>query len=521
MIKELELSLRPGEERDEQTMLGAVCRKLGLAEDEVGGVLPLRRSLDARRGQPTFKVRVRVYLGEPPPPPAPPEPFPEVGHGRVVVVVGCGPAGLFAALRLVQRGFRPVLLERGKEVQARRRDLRVLHQAGVVDADSNYCFGEGGAGTYSDGKLFTRATGRGDVGQVLSLLCQHGASPDILVDAHPHVGSNRLPGIVRALRQTLLQSGAEVRFGARVTDLLVRPGGAQAVRGVVLDSGEEVTGEAVVLATGHSARDIYELLLRRGVTLQAKPFAMGVRIEHPQALIDSAQYRVRRRDPGLPPAAYNLACQADGLGVYSFCMCPGGMVVPAATAPEELVLNGMSLARRGSPLANAGLVVSVGPEQWRAYKHHGVFAGLAFQRSLEQAAYQAGGGGMRAPAQRAQDFVAGKTGGQPLPASSYRPGITPAPLHELLPGPLARRLAGGLQLMARKLRGFLSEEALLLGVETRTSAPVRIPRDPTSLMHPCAPGLFPAGEGAGYAGGIVSSALDGQTAAEAVARYLG
>jgi len=429
------------------------------------------------------------------------------------VIVGCGPAGMFAALRLIELGVKPIVLERGKDVQARRHDLAAIQRHGIVDPDSNYCFGEGGAGTYSDGKLYTRATKRGDVDAVLRTLVAHGAPPDILIDAHPHIGSNRLPKVVAALRESILQAGGEIRFATRVADFIVDA--RHRLCGIVTAGGEEVTADAVILATGHSARDIFTLLDARGIRIEAKPFAMGVRVEHPQPLIDRLQYH-GVPDPRLPAASYRLAVTVEGRGVFSFCMCPGGFIVPAATQPDEVVVNGMSLSRRDSPFANSGVVVAVETADLEAYRAHGALAGMHYQHALETVAAAAGGGRQRAPAQRLVDFLAGRDSGT-LPTTSYHPGITAAPLHTLLPLPLVRRLQEGFKRFGTSMRGYITEDAVLVGVETRTSSPLRIPRDSESLQHPEIAALYPCGEGAGYAGGIVSAALDGVRVAEACA----
>ena len=414
-------------------------------------------------------------------------------------------------LRGIELGLRPVVLERGKDVRARRHDLAALTQRHVVDPDSNYCFGEGGAGTYSDGKLYTRSAKRGDVARVLETFVAYGASPDILVDAHPHIGTNKLPGIITRMREAILEAGGEVRFGARVVDLL-REGGQSAggrVRGVILASGEEVTGTSVILATGHSARDVFELLERSGVLLERKDFALGVRIEHPQSIIDEVRYHTAERDPHLPPASYSAVEQVKGLGVYAFCMCPGGIIAPCATAPGEIVTNGWSPSKRNNPFANSGIVVEVrGPRG-----DGGPLSGVQYQRAVEHAAWEAGGKTQTAPAQRMVDFIEGRLSAS-LPACSYPPGIVSRRIDTLLPDEIATRLQAGLRAFGRKMKGYLTNEAVVVAVESRTSSPVRIPRDPETLEHPFAPGLFPCGEGAGYAGGIVSAAMDGVRCAE-------
>lgn len=500
---------------DAEARRRAVARRLGVHPGRIRGLRLRKHSIDARQREIKVQLRFEVGLDDELPPEAPIEAsLPDVSASRrVVVIVGSGPAGLFAALTAIERGWRPIVLERGKDASARRYDLAPILRHGTVVEDSNYCFGEGGAGTFSDGKLYTRATKRGPVRKVYEVLVAHGAPERILVDSHPHIGSNLLPNVVKAIRASIVRAGGEVRFGAKATDLLLDGG---AVRGVVVNGAEELPADAVILATGHSARDVYRLLLDRGLRLEQKPFAVGVRIEHPQALVDSLQYHFERgseRPRLLPAASYSLATKIRGRGVHSFCMCPGGFIVPSATENDEVVVNGMSLSKRDSPFANSGLVVTVEPEDTREFlEEHGVLAGVAFQKHLERLAKQAGGGGQSAPGQRADDFLA-RRDSRELPPTSYKPGASPARLDELLPEFVVSRMREGLRLFARRMPGYAGEEAGLLGFETRTSSPVRIPRDPDTLEHPQVRGLYPCGEGAGFAGGIVSAALDGMRCA--------
>jgi uncharacterized FAD-dependent dehydrogenase len=521
-VREVDIVLSVEAVDDQDAWRKSASRAARVKPERIQEMRLVKKSIDARKRPVKFRLRLVLGIDGPLPviPPAGPN-FPVLsGREKTLIIVGCGPAGMFAALRCLELGLKPVILERGKDASARRFDLAPIMREGRVIEDSNYCFGEGGAGTFSDGKLYTRATKRGPVRSVYETLVAHGAPEDILVDAHPHVGSNLLPNVVKAMRETILAGGGEVHFQSRVEDFLLKEG---RMVGVVAN-GKEFVGEGVVLATGHSARDIYRLLDRREILLEQKPFAMGVRIEHSQSFIDSVQYHYPRGDERprqLPAARYRLATEVEKRSVHSFCMCPGGFIVPCATENDEVVVNGMSLSRRDSPFANSGMVVGIEPEDtepWR--QEHGLLAGIAMQKELEQIAKKVAGGGQRAPAQRLVDFLKGKDSSS-LPETSYFPGVDPVPLQEVLFEGLASRLAAGLRRFARQMPGYGSEEALLIGFETRTSSPVRIPRDRESLEHPTVAGLFPCGEGAGYAGGIVSAAIDGARCAEAAAARCG
>ncbi len=517
---ELTLELALDDAEDDAAIRRRVAETLRVAESELPPIVVRKRSLDARRGRLRFHLLIEIGARDEALGGAPPR---EVTGEPRVVVVGEGPAGLFCAYELARRGIACIVVDRGKLVQPRRHDLKGLNRYGKVDPDSNYCFGEGGAGTYSDGKLYTRAHKRGPVRDVLELLALHGAPPAVLVEARPHIGSNRLPKVVTALRERLAGVGQVFRFGARVTGLVMRPhGDARRVAGVRLADGSEIGADAVVLATGHSARDVFELLLEAGVRLEPKPFALGVRIEHPQPLINRIQYGRSELHPKLPNASYRLACQVDGRGVFSFCMCPGGWIVPAATEPGALVVNGMSLSRRDSPFANAGLVVAIEPHDWEALGFRGPLGGIHVQSRIERAAFEAGGGELRAPAVRALDFVEGRASAD-VPETSYIPGTVAADIRAVLDAAgleLATRVRRALVEFNQSMRGYLTNDAALVGVESRTSSPVRVPRDPETLESPDLLGLYPAGEGAGYAGGIVSAALDGMRVAERVAARL-
>jgi uncharacterized FAD-dependent dehydrogenase len=497
----------------------AIAAQLEISEQRIVEMRLRKHSIDARQKQIKVQLRIEVGLDEA----LPPEPELKVKYAtptaeaNTVVIIGCGPAGMFAALRCLELGMKPIILERGKDASARRFDLGPILKEGRVIEESNYCFGEGGAGTFSDGKLYTRAKKRGPIRTIYETFVAHGAPERILIDAHPHIGSNLLPKVVMAMRESILAAGGEVHFGAKVTQLMLSAG---RIRGAQTADGREFLSDRVILATGHSARDIYHLLHEQNIKLEQKPFAVGVRIEHPQPLIDSFQYHYpngQERPALLPAASYRLATKIDDRGVHSFCMCPGGFIVPAATENDEVVVNGMSLARRDSPFANSGMVVTVEPEDTAPYQaEHGVLAGMVFQKDIEIAAKQAGGRGQVAPGQRVTDFLAGKASAD-LPKTSYFPGIQSARLDEIMPEWIVSRMRRGLKLFGQQIRGYITEECNLIGFETRTSSPLRIPRDSDTLQHPEVIGLFPCGEGAGFAGGIVSAALDGMRCAEAAA----
>lgn len=516
MPQSLTLQLTPKEAADAKHYTALAARRLGIKEQQIALVRVVKRSIDARQRQPKVNLSLELYIDNEQQPAPVHFDYPSVEGKSEVIVIGSGPAGLFASLRLIELGLRPILLERGREVSARKVDIARINRGGEVDPDSNYAFGEGGAGTFSDGKLFTRSKKRGDYNRALQTLVFHGANPEILYEAHPHIGTDKLPYIIRNICQTIRACGGEVLFERRVTDFIVRKG---RIAGVACGD-ERIEGAAVVLATGHSARDIYYRLHECGIRLEAKPLAMGVRIEHPQALIDQIQYHQPERGEYLPAAAYSLVSQENGRGVYSFCMCPGGFIVPAMTDASQSVVNGMSPSGRTSPYANSGLVTEVRLSDFAHLEPQwGPLAGLKFQEELEQLARREGGDGQVAPAQRVADFVAGRPS-RTLPATSYIPGLTPSRLDRWMPSFMAEGLRMGLSTFGRKLRGFVTNEAIVAGVESRTSTPVRIPRDPETLMHPDIEGLFPTGEGAGYAGGIISAGLDGERIAEAVRNYL-
>ena len=515
MIQQVSLKVLPAEASSHIAITQHAATSLGIKPSAITGYNLLKRSIDARSRQQVYYVlTVQVFIDEP---------FQDRPHlsfnydalssnAPRAIIIGAGPAGLFAALRMIELGIKPVILERGKDVRSRRRDLAALNKTGIVNPDSNYCFGEGGAGTYSDGKLYTRSNKRGDINRILHIFCHFGATEKILYDAHPHIGTNKLPHIITAMREQIEACGGEVHFEQKVSDLIIDN---SAVTGVKTTSGNSYHANHVVLATGHSARDIFIMLNNRQVLIEAKPFALGVRVEHPQWLIDMAQYHCTHRGDFLPPASYSLVEQVDGRGVFSFCMCPGGIIAPAATDPGELVVNGWSPSKRDNPFANSGMVVTVDESDFAPFAKHGPLAAMYFQQQVEKNAFNAGGGNFVAPAQRMTDFVEKRVSSS-LPECSYIPGLNSADLRTVLPAAVHKRLSGAFKAFGKKMKNYYTTEAVLVATESRTSSPVRIPRDTDTLMHPQVKGLYPCGEGAGYAGGIVSAAMDGERIAEMI-----
>jgi uncharacterized protein len=527
MNETIEVNLAPSEAFDEAAFMPALFQKLKLKDDGSVFLQPLRRSIDARRKEVIVNFLVEIiprtnhqslisYKKD----------YPNVANAPSAIIVGAGPAGLFAAIRLIELGIKPIILERGKDVQARRRDIAAINKDHIVNSESNYCFGEGGAGTYSDGKLYTRSKKRGDVRRILEILVVHGANEEILFDAHPHIGTNKLPMLVVELRESIKNAGGEIHFNTKVVDFVMD---GDEMKGVIASDGTKWEAASVLLATGHSARDIFDLLHQRGVAIEAKPFALGVRVEHAQNLIDQVQYHCTTdRGPYLPASSYSLVHQStvslatgntgtQERGVFSFCMCPGGFIVPAATAPGEIVVNGMSPSRRDSRFANSGIVMAVEATDFKKYASHGPLAGLYFQAEIERKACEVAGGSQAAPAQRLADFVDGKHSTNLLD-TSYQPGLRSSDMSDVLPPFILDGLQQGFKAFEKKIRGYLTNEAQVVGVESRTSSPVRIPRDKETLEHISMKRLFPCGEGAGYAGGIVSAAMDGERCAEAMAR---
>ncbi len=518
MPKELLLQVSPEIASNESLLKDYLAKQIKVASNEIQHITIQKRSVDARQKAIKINLKVLVFLQN--------EIFIEqkiqlpdyknVSNAQEVIVVGAGPAGLFAALQLIELGLKPIVIERGKDVRGRRRDLKAINVDHIVNEDSNYCFGEGGAGTYSDGKLYTRSKKRGDVTRILELLVAFGASEDILIEAHPHIGTNKLPQIIQDVREKIIEMGGEVLFETRLTDILIKN---NEVQGIVTQNGVTIIASKIILATGHSARDIFELLDRKKVFIEAKPFALGVRAEHPQSLIDSIQYSCDYRGELLPPAPYSIVKQVNGRGMYSFCMCPGGIIAPCATSPREVVTNGWSPSKRDQATANSGIVIELKLEDFKPFAKYGALAGMEFQKNIEQKAWHLAGNTQKVPAQRMFDFTQNKVSNS-IPKTSYVPGTTSVEMGQVFPSFLTQILREGFSEFGKSMRGYLTNEAILHAPESRTSSPVRIPRDTETLEHVQIKGLYPCGEGAGYAGGIISAAIDGEKCALKIAETL-
>ena len=518
MPKEFQFQVSPEIAANDDLLAQQIAKVAKLSPEKIQKVVVLKRSIDARQKAIKVNLKGNYFLHD--------ETFIDhqielpnyqnVSNKQEVIVVGAGPAGLFAALQLIESGLKPIVVERGKDVRGRRRDLRAINVEGIVNEDSNYCFGEGGAGTYSDGKLYTRSKKRGDIDRILKLLVAFGATPDIMVEAHPHIGTNKLPQIIQDVREKIIECGGEVLFETKVTDFVIKN---NEIQGVTLRNGNVISANKVILATGHSARDIFELLYRKKIFIEAKPFALGVRAEHPQQLIDKIQYSCDYRGEYLPPAPYSVVKQVNGRGMYSFCMCPGGVIAPCATNPGEVVTNGWSPSKRDQSTANSGIVVELKLEDFKPYQKFGPLAGMEFQKAIEQKAWFLGGQTQKVPAQRMVDFTQNKIS-QNIPKTSYVPGTTSVEMGQVFPGFLTQIMREGFLQFEKSMKGYLTNDAILHAPESRTSSPVRIPRHDFSLEHLEIKGLYPCGEGAGYAGGIISAAIDGEKCALKVAESL-
>ncbi len=512
----INIEFLPEQAVDDIYIKKVIAGKLNVNSQDIYDFRIIRRSIDARNKNIKVNLGIEAYIGEVPDVQKPDFKFENVERSKEVIIIGAGPAGLFAALKLIESGLKPVIFERGKDVSSRKRDIAAIHRNEGVNPDSNYGFGEGGAGTFSDGKLFTRSKKKGDIKRILELFYYHGAQEEILIDAHPHIGTNVLPGVIKKIRETILNSGGEIHYDSRVTDIDISGG---RVTGIRLLNGETFKSDNIILSAGHSAKELYYMLFEKGIKLEAKSFAVGFRIEHPQSLIDSIQYHRNERGPYLPAATYSYVEQANGRGVYSFCMCPGGIIVPASTSNKELVVNGMSSSFRNGRFANSGIVTEVRVSDLKNYEKFGDLACLKFQEELEEKSFNLGGLTQNAPAQRLTDFLNNRVSST-LPETSYHPGLVSADLNMLFPDFIKVSLKAGLKQIGNKARGFVTDEAIVAGVESRTSSPVRIPRDNDTMEHIQIKGLYPCGEGAGYAGGIVSSAIDGEKCAEKICEKL-
>jgi uncharacterized FAD-dependent dehydrogenase len=510
MIKTIQIQVDPECAEKKHLLIKKISEDLNIIKNEIKDLIILKKSIDARQKHVKINLKIDVYINEEHLEKVEKTKYKNVSKSKEVIIIGAGPAGLFAALKLIEDGIKPIIIERGKEVRNRRRDLAKITKEHIVNEDSNYCFGEGGAGTFSDGKLYTRSKKRGDVNRILDILVEHGATKQIRIDAHPHIGTNKLPKIIENIRETIINYGGEIHFNSRVSDITII---GNKVSAIVLKDSTIINCKKIILATGHSARDIFYMLNEKGIAIEAKSFALGVRVEHTQNLIDQIQYKCESRGEYLPPAPYSIARQINGRGVYSFCMCPGGIIAPCATSQNEVVTNGWSPSKRDFPTSNSGIVVGLNLEDFKEFKKHGPLAGLEFQKKIENNAWKMGGETQKVPAQRLVDFVNGKIS-KDVPETSYLPGVQSSNLKELLPDFILKNIQKGFLEFGKHMKGFFTNDAVVHAPESRTSSPVRIPRNPLTLEHINIKGLYPCGEGAGYAGGIVSAAIDGQKCAQ-------
>ena len=510
MIKSVQIRVDPEIAEKKHLLINKISNDFNIQKNTVSHIEIVKKSIDARQKKILINLKIDVYINEKFIPKKILSNYQNVENSREVLIIGAGPAGLFAALKLIENGIKPIIIERGKKVRNRRRDLAKLTKEHIVNPDSNYCFGEGGAGTFSDGKLYTRSKKRGDVDNILNILVEHGATPQIKIDAHPHIGTNKLPKIIENIRERIIEYGGEILFNSRLVDIKIQN---NRVSSVTLMDKTEINCSKIILATGHSARDIFELLKNKGVFLEKKSFALGVRVEHSQDLIDQIQYKCNSRGEYLPPAPYSISKQINGRGVYSFCMCPGGIIAPCATSQNEVVTNGWSPSKRDYPSSNSGIVVELKNNDFNEFYKHNVFAGLEFQKNIEKSAWEMAGKTQKVPAQRLVDFINGKTSID-IPKTSYLPGTVSSNLKDLFPKYIYKNLRQGFIEFGKQMNGYLTNEAIVHAPESRTSSPVRIPRNPQTLEHIKIKGLYPCGEGAGYAGGIISAAIDGQKCAE-------